>query len=201
MYDGAEANCLGWCRPKTLEEVKSQDHATFVLRRLVQASNLPHLLLYGPPGTGKTSTILALAKELYGPQLYQSRILELNASDERGIQIIRGRIKDFAQQALSTPPVSKEYREKYSCPPFKIIILDEADSLTQGWFYAWWCEFQLTYDQIRCPVRTAKDDGELQQIDPLLYFKSSFEDLYLLMLGRLVLQLCDENNRPIGKPL
>ena len=119
-------------RPKTLEEVRSQDHATFVLRRLVNASNLPHLLLYGPPGTGKTSTILALAKELYGPQLYQSRILELNASDERGISVVREKIKDFARQQISTShSMSKEYLKQYPCPNFKIIILDEADSLTQ----------------------------------------------------------------------
>ncbi|EDN07794.1 activator 1 37 kDa subunit [Histoplasma mississippiense (nom. inval.)] len=93
---------------------------------------LPHMLFYGPPGTGKTSTILALAKSLYGPQLYRSRILELNASDERGISIVREKIKDFARMQLSHPPLSDSaYREKYPCPPFKIIILDEADSMTQ----------------------------------------------------------------------
>lgn len=118
-------------RPKTLDEVRSQGHATTVLRRMVNASNLPHMLLYGPPGTGKTSTILALARELYGPELFHSRVLELNASDERGITVIRERVKNFAQQALVNAPVSKEYREKYPCPPFKIIILDEADNLTQ----------------------------------------------------------------------
>ena len=118
-------------RPKTLDEVKSQEHATETLRRMVNASNLPHLLLYGPPGTGKTSTILALARELYGPELFSNRVLELNASDERGLSVIRERVKTFAQQALIHAPSSKEYREKYPCPPFKIIILDEADSLTQ----------------------------------------------------------------------
>jgi len=48
----------------------------------VETGKIPHLLLYGPPGTGKTSTILALAKEIFGPKFYRSRILELNASDE-----------------------------------------------------------------------------------------------------------------------
>lgn len=118
-------------RPKTLDEVKSQEHATETLRRMVNASNLPHLLMYGPPGTGKTSTILALARELFGPELFSSRVLELNASDERGISVIRDRVKSFAQQALIHAPAAKSYREKYPCPPFKIIILDEADSLTQ----------------------------------------------------------------------
>lgn len=104
------------------------------------------MLFYGPPGTGKTSTILALAKQLYGPELMKSRVLELNASDERGISIVRQKVKDFARQQLSVAPTynvmteDKEtgetgkmvrYRDKYPCPPFKIIVLDEADSMTQ----------------------------------------------------------------------
>lgn len=98
---------------------------------MLNSAALPHLLMYGPPGTGKTSTILALSRELFGPELFSSRVLELNASDERGITVVRERIKTFAQQALIHAPASKEYREKYPCPAFKIIILDEADSLTQ----------------------------------------------------------------------
>jgi DNA polymerase III delta prime subunit len=102
------------------------------------------MLFYGPPGTGKTSTILALAKELYGPELMKSRVLELNASDERGISIVRQKVKDFARQQLSVAPTYNvmteenkgegkmvRYRDKYPCPPFKIIVLDEADSMTQ----------------------------------------------------------------------
>lgn len=90
------------------------------------------MLFYGPPGTGKTSTILALAKSLFGPQLYRSRILELNASDERGIGIVRDKVKNFARTQLSQPQgLDATYRAKYPCPPFKIIILDEADSMTQ----------------------------------------------------------------------
>jgi replication factor C subunit 2/4 len=87
------------------------------------------MLFYGPPGTGKTSTILALAKELYGPEMFRSRVLELNASDERGISIVREKVKDFARMQLSNPP--PHYKDKYPCPPYKIIILDEADSMTQ----------------------------------------------------------------------
>jgi len=60
---------------------------------MLNYGNMPHLLLYGSPGNGKTSTILALARSLYGPQLFQSRVLELNASDERGISIIRTKVK------------------------------------------------------------------------------------------------------------
>ena len=70
--------------------------------------------------------------QLYGPELYKSRILELNASDERGIAIVREKIKDFARQQISNShTMSAEYLKKYPCPNFKIIILDEADSLTQ----------------------------------------------------------------------
>ncbi|KAJ5271248.1 hypothetical protein N7497_007976 [Penicillium chrysogenum] len=119
-------------RPKSLDDVAAQDHTTNVLQRTLQASNLPHMLFYGPPGTGKTSTILALAKSLFGPALYRSRILELNASDERGIGIVRDKVKNFARAQLSQPTgLDAAYRAQYPCPPFKIIILDEADSMTQ----------------------------------------------------------------------
>ncbi|TVY59171.1 Replication factor C subunit 2 [Lachnellula cervina] len=116
-------------RPKNLSDVTAQEHTITVLQRNLQSSNLPHMLFYGPPGTGKTSTVLALAKELYGPELVKSRVLELNASDERGISIVREKVKDFARMQLSNP--SAAYRAQYPCPPYKIIILDEADSMTQ----------------------------------------------------------------------
>ncbi|KAK6201612.1 replication factor C, subunit RFC4 [Scheffersomyces amazonensis] len=115
-------------RPKKLEDVASQDHAVTVLQRTIESANLPHMLFYGPPGTGKTSTILALAKTLYGPRLYKTRVLELNASDERGISIVREKIKNFARLTVSNP--TTEDLENYPCPPYKIIILDEADSMT-----------------------------------------------------------------------
>ncbi|SMQ50392.1 unnamed protein product [Zymoseptoria tritici ST99CH_3D7] len=121
-------------RPKSLDDVTAQDHTVTVLRRTLQSANLPHMLFYGPPGTGKTSTVLALAKQLYGPELIKTRVLELNASDERGISIVREKVKNFARMQLSNPPsgpAGEEYRKKYSCPPYKIIILDEADSMTQ----------------------------------------------------------------------
>ncbi|KAF2187714.1 NPL4-domain-containing protein [Zopfia rhizophila CBS 207.26] len=134
-------------RPKTLSEVAAQDNTIQILSRTLQSSNLPHMLFYGPPGTGKTSTILALAKQLYGPELMRSRVLELNASDERGISIVRAKVKDFARQQLSAAPNHSvmvegdagegqegrtvRYRDKYPCPPFKVVVLDEADSMTQ----------------------------------------------------------------------
>lgn len=112
-------------RPKSIEDVTAQEHTVNVLRKTLMSSNLPHMLFYGPPGTGKTSTILALARQLFGPELIKSRVLELNASDERGITVVREKIKNFAKLAVSNADVG------FPCPPYKIIILDEADSMTQ----------------------------------------------------------------------
>ncbi|KAI0340583.1 P-loop containing nucleoside triphosphate hydrolase protein [Trametopsis cervina] len=118
-------------RPQTIEDVSSQEHTVAVLRRTLTSTNLPHMLFYGPPGTGKTSTILALARQLFGPDNFRSRVLELNASDERGISIVREKIKDFARQTPRAQVGVSSDGKTYPCPPYKIIILDEADSMTQ----------------------------------------------------------------------
>lgn len=131
QYDEERLQHTPWVekyRPKKLDDVASQDHAVKVLKKSLESANLPHMLFYGPPGTGKTSTVLALAKQLFGPRLYKSRVLELNASDERGINIVRQKIKNFARLTVSNP--SPEDLKEFPCPPYKIIVLDEADSMT-----------------------------------------------------------------------
>ena len=105
-------------RPQTLDDMVNQRDITNRLKIFVTEKNIPHLLLIGPAGVGKTTSILALARDLYGPS-FRNFVLELNASDERGINVIRDKVKNYARTAAMASPVR-----------FKIIILDEADHLT-----------------------------------------------------------------------
>ena len=115
-------------RPAKVDDVAHQEEVVRAMKTCAEKKNLPHLLFYGPPGTGKTSLILAVAKELYGVSNYKDRVLELNASDERGIDVIRNKVKKFAQYAVG----NREHDVTGEpIPLFKIIILDEADSLTK----------------------------------------------------------------------
>jgi replication factor C subunit 2/4 len=111
-------------RPKKLSDVVHQADVTKMLREVLKTGNMPHLLFYGQAGTGKTSTILAMGMELFGPNKYDERVIELNASDERGINIVRNKIVMLAKSTVS------EKDPKYLCPPYKIIVLDEADAMT-----------------------------------------------------------------------
>jgi len=105
-------------RPKRLEDLVAHEDIVSILTKLIDSDNLPHLLLYGPPGTGKTSTIVACAKRMYGAKAYSSMALELNASDSRGIDVVRNQnqIKEFAGT-----------RQLFSSG-IKLIILDRARS-------------------------------------------------------------------------
>ena len=108
-------------RPRSVEDVVHHEAVKQVLRGAQKAGDLPHLLFHGPPGTGKTSAILALARTLLGENNLKERVLELNASDERSLDVIRTKIKTFSKVSVSSHD---------SCPPLKIVILDEADTMT-----------------------------------------------------------------------
>lgn len=111
-------------RPQNLNELVHQKEVVKALENVLHLSDMPHLLFYGPPGTGKTSMALAVARGLFGPNLIKSRLLELNASDERGINVVRNKIKLFASYAVAA------VTNDYPYPSFKLIILDEADNIT-----------------------------------------------------------------------
>ncbi|KAJ6110867.1 hypothetical protein N7486_003102 [Penicillium sp. IBT 16267x] len=115
-------------RPESLDDVSGHQDILATINRFVEANRLPHLLLYGPPGTGKTSTVLALARKIYGTKNMRQMVLELNASDDRGIDVVREQIKTFAstKQIFSMAPQSANA----SLAGFKLIILDEADAMT-----------------------------------------------------------------------
>ncbi|TQD90861.1 hypothetical protein C1H46_023584 [Malus baccata] len=111
-------------RPQSLADVAAHRDIVDTIDRLTSENRLPHLLLYGPPGTGKTSTILAVARKLYGVQ-YHNMILELNASDDRGINVVRQQIQDFAStQSFSFGGDSAK-------SSVKMVLLDEADAMTK----------------------------------------------------------------------
>lgn len=106
-------------RPKHLKEMVSHEEILKTINLFLEKKNIPHLLFHGPPGTGKTSCILAIARELYGDH-FSKMTLELNASDDRGINIVRERIKDFCNS------------QSLMFKGTKLVILDEADMMTSA---------------------------------------------------------------------
>eukprot|EP01038_Epipyxis_sp_PR26KG_P009764 gene9764-13135_t len=120
LFEANIASNLPWVekyRPKSLDELIAHEEIIQILNKLIDNNKLPHLLFHGPPGTGKTSTIIACAKKMYGEK-YSSMTLELNASDDRGIDVVRNQIKEFAGTM------------KLFSSGVKLIILDEADAMT-----------------------------------------------------------------------
>ncbi|HET7404734.1 MAG TPA: replication factor C small subunit [Candidatus Bathyarchaeia archaeon] len=104
-------------RPRSLGDIIDQEEIVSRLQEFVKRAAMPHCLFAGPPGTGKTTAALCLAHDLFGER-FQDVFLELNASDERGIDVVRTTVKEFARMA------------SLSSVPFKILVLDEADNMT-----------------------------------------------------------------------
>jgi len=115
-------------RPLTLEQIISQDDIIQTLKKFLDKNSLTHLLFYGTAGTGKTTCAKGIANFLYGPHK-TGNILELNASDERGIDIVKEQIKSFCQTLNSFSNFSINNNEKNS-NFFKLVVLDEADMMT-----------------------------------------------------------------------
>jgi replication factor C subunit 3/5 len=118
-----QQNMLPWVekyRPTNLDDIICQNNIITTLKEFLHKKSLPHMIFYGPPGTGKTSTIMACVNQLF--DVNQFEVISLNASDERGVEIVRQRIKHFVESDIM---FSKESSN------FKIVILDEADSMTE----------------------------------------------------------------------
>jgi len=105
-------------RPQVLADVVGNEETIAKLRAVVAGGNMPNVILSGPPGTGKTTSMLCMARQMLG-DLASQAVLELNASDERGIAVVRDKIKMFAKKRVNLPPGRH-----------KLVILDEADSMT-----------------------------------------------------------------------
>ncbi|KAG5601214.1 hypothetical protein H5410_032584 [Solanum commersonii] len=155
IVSNTEPRSVPWVekfRPQSLSDVAAHRDIVETIDRLASSNRLPHLLLYGPPGTGKTSTILALARKLYGSQMH-NMVLELNASDDRGIDVVRQQIQDFA----STQSISFGAKSAV-----KLVLLDEADAMTKD------AQFALLIEKYTRNTRFALICNNVNKVIPAL---------------------------------
>lgn len=127
-YEEENKNSLPWIekyRPKKLNDIASHENILNILKVFLKSSSLPHILFYGPPGTGKTSAIQSYARELYGSS-YKFMVMEINASEDRGIDSVRNKIKQFVNSNCSFQNITSN-KNKVN---YKLVILDEVDAMT-----------------------------------------------------------------------
>lgn len=107
-------------RPREFEDIVGNEEAVTRLSQFARDGNMPNIILHGPPGCGKTTVILCMARKILGPNM-KDAVLELNASNERGLDVVRNKIKMFAQAKVTLEPGKQ-----------KLVILDEADAMTEA---------------------------------------------------------------------
>jgi len=173
-------------RPNKFNDIIGQEYFIKRIKAFVESKSLPHLLFAGSPGTGKTTTAIVIAKELYGKNGLSGNLLELNASDDRGIDVIRHKIKEFARLKSLTNI------------PYKLIILDEADSLTKEAQQA----LRRTMEKFSASCRFILACNEISKlIDPIqsrcVIFK--FKPLEEKILLELIKKIEKEENIKVNK--
>ncbi|WP_010479202.1 AAA family ATPase [Thermococcus zilligii] len=184
-------------RPERLEDIVGQAHIVKRLKHYAKTGSMPHLLFAGPPGVGKTSAALALARELFGEN-WRHNFLELNASDERGINVIREKVKEFAR----TKPIGGA--------SFKIIFLDEADALTQDAQQALRRTMEMFSNNVRfilsCVTGDTKiytpDEREVRIREFMSHFENGLVKEVSNRLGRdTVIAAVSFNSKIVGHPV
>jgi replication factor C subunit 3/5 len=180
-----ENTTLPWIekfRPKSLANIISHENIIFTLNKFVEKQRLPHLIFRGPPGTGKTSTIMACAKKLYGEK-YQLMVLDINASEERGIDAIRGKVSSF----VSTKGIFLGKDDV----AFKLVILDEADAMTEDAQSA----LVSVMEKYTLNVRFCLICNYVQKIDPAIQSRCvifKFAPLSKNNIKQKLNEICDE---------
>ncbi|KAL5234110.1 hypothetical protein ACI65C_001520 [Semiaphis heraclei] len=161
-------------RPKSFSDIIGNEETVLRLEKFSLCGNVPNIIIAGPPGVGKTTTILALARILLG-SAFKEAVLELNASSDRGIDTVRNKIKMFAQQKVTLPPGRH-----------KIIILDEADSMTDGAQQALRRTMELWSNTTRFALACNNSDKIIEAIQSrcamLRYGKLSDQEIMTQML-------------------
>lgn len=180
-------NWTEYFKPNNIDEILSHTSLTDTLKKCIENKYLPHLLFYGSPGTGKTTTIITTAKELYG-DMYDIMVLEINASEERGIEMVRSKIKSFATTKINFG----------NSVPFKLIILDEADSLTadaQGML-------RLVIEKYTANVRFCLICNYIKNINPAILSRCTlFKFVYIKsdFMQKKIDEICSKFNIKITK--